>query len=112
MGTYILTVAVLAGFAALSYWIFINVWKLALKFFYYLLAKLKDVVKKVIVATKRFGKVLFLLYKRHENGKTFKIEYKEEEIEWEDVPEAVQNQLCDHDEVIVKDDDINPNEFD
>ena len=50
MGTYILTVAVLAVFAALSYWIFINVWKLALKFFYYLLAKLTDVVKKVIVA--------------------------------------------------------------
>ncbi len=107
MGVFIIT-AVILGLAAL---IFSYVWKLALKFFYYALLGAIDVVRKIIVATRRLGKVIFLLYKRLKNGKTYKVTYEEEEVDEEDVPAGLRDELDYHEEVIVKRDDIDPSEF-
>lgn len=107
MGVFIITIAILS----LAVWIFNHVWKLALRFFYYVLLEAIDVVKKIIVAAKRFGKVMFLLYKRLKNGKIYKVVYKEEEVDEIDVPEGLQEELNCHEEVIVKKDDIDPSEF-
>ena len=68
MGVFIITIAILS----LAVWIFNHVWRLALKFFYSALLGAVDVAKKIIVATKRLGKVMFLLYKRMKNGKVYK----------------------------------------
>lgn len=107
MGVFIIGIAILS----LAVWIFQHVWKLALKFFYNVLLEAIDVVKKIIVATKRFGKVMFLLYKRLKNGKIYKVKFEEEEVEIGDVPEGLQEELDCHEEVIVKKDDIDPSEF-
>lgn len=107
MGVFIITIAILS----LAVWIFNHVWKLALRFFYNVLLEAIDVVKKIIVATKRFGKVMFLLYKRLKNGKIYKVKFEEEEVEIDDVPEGLQEELDCHEEVIVKKDDIEPSEF-
>ena len=51
------------------------------------------------------------MYKRHKNGKIFKVEFKEEEVNEEDVPEGLRDELKYHDEVKVKEGDIDPSEF-
>ena len=107
MGIFIITLAILS----LAVWIFIQVWKLALRFFYYAVLGAVEIAKKIIVAAKRFGKVIFLMYKRHKNGKIYKVEYTEEELEPKDVPEGLLEELETHEEVLVKKDDISPNEF-
>lgn len=107
MGIFIITIAILS----LAVWIFNQVWKLALKFFYYVLLGAIDVAKKIIVATRRLGRVMFLLYKRMKNGKVYKVKYEEEEVDEVDVPEGLRDELEIHEEVIVKKDDIDPSEF-
>lgn len=107
MGIFIITIAILS----LAVWIFSHVWKLALKFFYYVLLEAVDIVKKIIVATRRLGKVMFLLYKRLKNGKVYKVEYKEEVVDEDDIPEGLKDELDYHEEVVVKNDDIDPSEF-
>lgn len=107
MGVFIITIAILS----LAVWIFNHVWKLALKFFYYALLGAVDIAKKIIVATKRLGKVMFLLYKRMKNGRVYKVKYEEEEVDEEDIPEGLKDELEYHEEVIVKKDDIDPSEF-
>lgn len=107
MGVFIITIAILA----LAVWIFNYIWKLALRFFYNVLLAAIDVVKKIIVATKRFGKVMFLLYKRLKNGKIYKVTYEEEVLDIDEVPEGLRDELDCHEEVKVKKDDIDPSEF-
>lgn len=107
MGIFIITVLVLS----LAVWIFNHVWKLALRFFYYALLGAVDITKKIIVATRRLGKVMFLLYKRLKNGKVYKVKYDEEEVDFEDIPEGLKDELECHEEVIVKNNDIDPSEF-
>lgn len=107
MGTFIITLFVLS----LAAYIFVQVWRLMLRFFFYILEKAVDVVKKIIVAVKRLGRVVFLMYKRHKNGRIFKVEFKEEEVNEEDVPEGLRDELKYHDEVKVKEGDIDPSEF-
>lgn len=107
MGIFIITVLVLS----LAVWIFNHVWKLALRFFYYALLGAVDIAKKIIVATRRLGKVMFLLYKRLKNGKVYKVKYDEEEVDFEDIPEGLKDELECHEEVIVKNNDIDPSEF-
>ena len=107
MGIFIITIAILS----FAVWIFNQVWKLALKFFYYALLGAIDVAKKIIVATRRLGRVMFLLYKRMKNGKVYKVKYEEEEVDEVDVPEGLRDELEIHEEVIVKKDDIDPSEF-
>lgn len=108
MGIFLIGLAVLS----LATLIFQYFWKAVLKYFYYyLLPKLEETVKKIIVATKRLGKVVMLLYRRHISGKFYKTEYTEDEIDWNDVPEGLREELEIHEEVVVKKDDINPSEF-
>lgn len=107
MGTFIITLFILS----LAAYIFVQVWKLMLKFFFKILEFAYDVVKKIIVAVKRFGKVCFLMYKRHKNGKIYKVEFTEEEVDEDDVPEGLKEELEYHEEVKVKEGDIDPSEF-
>ena len=107
MGTFIITVAILS----LAVLIFQQIWKLALKFFYYAVLGAIDILKKIIVAIRRAGKVVYLMYKRMKNGKVYKITYDEEEVDECDIPEGLKDELDCHDEVIVKKDEISPNEF-
>ena len=107
MGVFIITIAILS----LAVWIFQHVWKLALKFFYYAVLGALDILKKIIVATRRAGKVIYLMYKRMKNGKVYKVTYEEEEVEEEDIPEGLKDELDCHEEVIVKRDEISPSEF-
>ncbi|WP_195208430.1 MULTISPECIES: hypothetical protein [Bacteroides] len=107
MGVFIIVAAILA----LAAYIFQQIWKFALKFFYYALLGAIEIVKKIIVATRRLGKVMFILYKRHQNGKVYKVKYEEEEVNEDDIPEGLKNELEYHEEVIVKKGDIDPSEF-
>lgn len=107
MGIFIITAAIFA----LATLIFQYFWKMALKFFYYALLKAVDVVKKIIVAVRRLGKVALLMYKRHKNGKIYKVTYDEEEVDENDIDEGLRDALDLHEEVIVKKDDIDPSEF-
>ena len=107
MGVFILTIAAIS----LATLIFQYFWKAVLKFFFYILEKAVDVIKKIIVAVRRAGKVIMILYKRHRDGKIYKVEYKEEEIDDRDVPEGLRDELDIHEEVIVKKGDIDPSEF-
>lgn len=107
MGTFIIVAAILA----LAAWIFQQVWKFALKFFYYALLGAVEIVRRIVVATRRLGKVMFILYKRHQNGKVYKVKYEDEEVDEEDIPEGLKDELEYHEEVIVKNGDIDPSEF-
>ena len=107
MGIFIITIAILS----LAVWIFTQVWKLALKFFYYALLGAVEIAKKVIVATRRLGKVMYILYKRHKDGKVSRVKYDEEVVYEDDIPEGLRDELDYHKEVVVKKDDINPSEF-
>lgn len=107
MGLFIITIAIFS----LATWIFQQFWKAVLKFFYYLLLKAVDAIKKIIVAVRRAGKVIMILYKRHKNGKVYKTEYTEDEVDEDDIPEGLREELDVHEEVIVKKGDIDPTEF-
>ena len=109
MGVLILTFAII-GVASYVFQLF---WKAVLKFCYYLLLKSIDVVKKIIVATKRFGKCVMYLYRRYKNGKIVRIHIdpEEEEVDVDMLPKELQEQLGIHNEVIVRDEDIKPEEF-
>lgn len=107
MGTFIIVTAILA----ISVFFFQQVWKLALKFFYYALLGVVGIVRKIVVAIRRLGKVMFILYKRHQDGKVYKVEFIDEVVEEEDIPEGLKNELEYHEEVIVKKGDIDPTEF-
>lgn len=107
MGLFLIGAAVFA----LATVIFQYFWKAVLRFFYYVLQKAVDVAKKIIVAVRRFGRVVMILFKRLFNGKVYKTEFTEEEIRLEDVPEGLQDELATHEEVVVKQGDINPWEF-
>lgn len=69
MGVYIIGVAIFA----LCTLVFQYFWKAVLKFCYYLLLRSIDVIKKIIVATKRFGKCVMYLYRRYRNGKVVRV---------------------------------------
>lgn len=107
MGIFIIGVAVFS----LATLIFQYFWKAVLKFFFYILQKAVDVIRKIIVAVRRAGKVMMILYKRHRNGKVYKTEYTEEEVDEDDIPEGLKDELDTHEEVIVKRGDIDPSEF-
>lgn len=109
MGTFIITIGLLSLFT----YIFQLFWKAALRVCYHLLLKAIDVVKKIIVATKRFGKAVFYLYKRYKNGRVFKVkvETEEEEVDIDMLPEGLQDELEIHDEVVTHTGDIMPEEF-
>lgn len=107
MGTFLIVAAVFS-LATLIFQLF---WKAVLKFFFYVLQKAIDAVKKIIVAVRRAGKVMMILYKRHRDGKIYKVEYKEEVLDDIDVPEGLRDELDVHEEVIVKKGDIDPSEF-
>lgn len=59
---------------------------------------------------RRLGRVIMILYRRYKNGKITKTE-SEEELDGEDVPEGLRDELDVHEEVIVKKGDIDPSEF-
>lgn len=107
MGLFLISVAVFS----LATLIFQHFWKAVLRFFFFVLQKAVDVAKKIIVAVRRAGRVMMILFKRLFNGKVYKTEYTEEEICEEDVPEGLRDELDIHEEVIVKKGDIDPNEF-
>lgn len=109
MGVYIIGVALFA----LCTLVFQYFWKAVLKFCYYLLLKSIDVIKKIIVATKRFGKCVMYLYRRYRNGKVVRVrvEPDEEEVDVDMLPQGLQDELDIHEEVIVKRDDIKPEEY-
>lgn len=107
MGTFLIVAAVFS----LATLIFQYFWKAVLKFFFYILQKAVDVIKKIIVAVRRAGKVMMILYKRHKNGKVYKTEYTEEVVDEDDIPEGLRDELDVHEEVIVKKGDIDPSEF-
>lgn len=107
MGVFILTIAAIS----LATLIFQYFWKAVLRFFFYILQKAVDVIKKIIVAVRRAGKVIMILYKRHKNGKVYKTEYTEEVVDEDDIPEGLRDELDVHEEVIVKKGDIDPSEF-
>ena len=107
MGTFLIGLGILA----LASWIFSHVWKLALKFFYYAVLGVTDIVRQIIVAVRRAGKVLFILYKRHRDGKVYRVNYTEEEVNEDDVPQGLKEELDVHDEVIVKKGEIDSSEF-
>lgn len=107
MGVFILTIAAIS----LATLIFQYFWKAVLRFFFYILQKAVDVIKKIIVAVRRAGKVIMILYKRHKDGKVYKTEYTEEVVDEDDIPEGLRDELDVHEEVIVKKGDINPSEF-
>ena len=88
-------------------------WKDVLRICYRLLYGAYDVIKKIIVATKRFGKCVMYLYRRWRNGKLTKkrVETEEEEVDVDMLPDGLQEELELHDEVIVKNDEITPEEF-
>lgn len=109
MGTFIITTAIFA----LCVLVFQYFWKAVLKACYYLLLGAIDVVRKIIVATKRFGKCAMYLYRRWKNGKITRVmvETEEEEVDIDMLPQGLQNELEVYDEVIVKRGDISPEEF-
>ena len=107
MGTFLIVAAVFS----LATLIFQYFWKAVLKFFFFVLQKAFDVVKKIIVAVRRAGKVMMILYKRHRDGKVYKVEYKDELVDEEDIPEGLKDELDCHEQVIVKEGDIDPSEF-
>ena len=109
MGTLILTAAII-GFCSVVFQFF---WKAVLKACYYLLLGAVEVIKKAIVATKRFGKCVMYLYRRWKNNKITRVvvQTEEEEVDVDMLPEELQNELEVHEEVIVKKGDIKPEEF-
>lgn len=109
MGIFIIAGAII-GLCSLVFQYF---WKAVLKFCYYLLLKSVEVTKKIIVATKRFGKCVMYLYRRYRNGRIVrtKVEPEEEEVDVDMLPQGLQDELAIHEEVIVRNDDISPEEF-
>ena len=107
MGLFLITVAIFS----LATLIFQYFWKAVLRFFYYVLQKAVDVAKSIVVAVRRFGRVMMILFKRLFNGKVYKTEYTEEQVHIEDVPEGLREELDLHEEVVVKQGEINPWEF-
>ena len=107
MGTFLIVAAVFS----LATLIFQYFWKAVLKFFFYVLQKAVEAIKKIIVAVKRAGKVMMILYRKHRDGKIYKTEYTDEVVDPDDVPEGLIEELEIHKEVIVKTGDINPSEF-
>lgn len=109
MGVFIITAAIIS----LAVLVFKYFWKAVLKFCYYLLLGAVDVLKKIIVATKRTGKAIMYLYRRWRNGKVTRklVETDEEPVDVDLLPEGLQNELELHDEVVVRNTDISPEEF-
>lgn len=110
MGIYIIAVAALIAIAA---WIFLQIWKIMLKFFYYFLVGVEALVSSLIVAVRRSGKVCFILWYKVKE-KYFKKEAPQTnvyEVHPDDVPAGLLQELNSHDEVIVKKNPIQSNEF-
>lgn len=109
MGTFIITLAILT----LCAWVFKLFWKAVLRFCFYLLERLVDVVTKIITAVKRNGKAVMYLYRRLRNGKVIRthVDPPEEEVDVDMLPDGLQDELGIHEEVIVKKGDISPEEF-
>lgn len=109
MGVFIITLAIIS----LATLVFQYFWKAVLKACYYLLLGAIEVTKKIIVATKRFGKAVMYLYRRWKNGKVTRVivETEEEEVDVDLLPEGLRNEMEIHEEVIVRRDDIKPEEF-
>lgn len=108
MGYFIIAAAMLGLFS----YLFQLFWKAVLKFCYWLLKKSIDVIKKLITFVKRAGRAVAFLYRRYKNGKIVRTEYTEEEVHIEDLPEDLQKEFEDHDEVVVRNNtDIEPEEF-
>ncbi len=109
MGTFIITLAILS----LCVYVFKLFWKAVLRWCYKLLVKAIDVIKSIIVAVKNAGKAVMYLYRRYKNGKItrLRVEPEEEEVPEDLLPEGLRNELEVNDEVIVKNDEIKPEEF-
>lgn len=109
MGIFIISLAILA----LAAYIFSQIWKFMLKFFYYFLVGVVALVSSLIVAVRRAGKVCYILWYKVQE-RYFKKETphtKEYEVHPDDVPAGLLEELNSHDEVIVKKDTIQLNEF-
>lgn len=106
MGLFIITIAIFS-LATLVFQVF---WKAVLQAFYYIIQKAPEVSKKIIVAVRRLGRVIMILYRRWASGKITKNE-SEEVLQPEDVPEGLWEELDIHNEVIVKKGEIDPSEF-
>ena len=109
MGTFIITL----GIIALAAYIFSQIWKFMLKFFYYFLVGVVALVSSLIFAVRRAGKVCYILWYKVKE-KYFKKETphtEEYEVDERDVPAGLLQELNSHDEVIVKKNPIQSNEF-
>lgn len=109
MGEFLIIAAVLA----IAAWIFKNVWELALKFFYYFILGVVGVINSLVTAVRRGRKVCYILWYKVKE-KFFKKEIPAEEgveVDVDDVPTGLLDELNSHDEVIVKKGTINRNEF-
>ena len=109
MGIFIIGAAILA----LAAYIFSQIWKFMLKFFYYFLVGVVALVSSLIVAVRRGGKVCYILWYKVKE-KYFKKEAphtEEYEVHPDDVPAGLLEELNSHDEVIVKKNPIESNEF-
>ena len=109
MGIFIITVAIIA----LAAYIFAQIWKFTLKFFYYFLAGVEALISSLIVAVRRSGKVCYILwYKVKEKYFRKEAPHTEEyEVHPDDVPAGLLEELDSHDQVIVKKNPIQSNEF-
>ena len=99
MGIFIIGAAILA----LAAYIFSQIWKFMLKFFYYFLVGVVALVSSLIVAVRRGGKVCYILWYKVKE-KYFKKEAphtEEYEVHPDDVPAGLLEELNSHDEVMV-----------
>lgn len=109
MGVFIIGAAILL----LATWIFSQIWKFTLKFFYYFLLGVVGLVSSLVVAVRRTGKVCYILWYKVKE-KYFRKETPREggyEVDEEDVPPQLMEEFNSHEEVIVKKNPIQTNEF-
>ena len=108
MGTFIIGIAVLS----LCVWVFQKIWKYILRWCFYLIEKLLDIVSYIITFVRRGVKAVAYLYRRTSSGKYIKQEVPlEEEVDIDILPEGLRNELKSHQEVLVRRDPIKPEEF-
>lgn len=109
MGTFIITLAILS----LAAYIFTHIWKFMLQFFYYFFIGIVGLANYLIVAVRRFGKVCYITWYKVRD-KYFRKEAphtEEYEVDEDDVPEGLKDELDNNEEVIVKKNHIETNEF-
>ena len=98
----VVTLLIAAGIISLAAWLFQKFIEAVFEWALWILEKVADFIRGVVVFVKRGGRVISKLYKKLQNGSFSQYTYEEEKLHPDDVPEDIMSRLDQGEEVPVQ----------